>query len=85
MQSEARTYLLALDKQLSQKCYESSLAEWDYATNINEENLESFSATRSYLENRNDPEDSFINTEISSINFIDTLNSLVKCPFKSKN
>ena len=39
MQGEARTYLLALDKLLSQKCYESSLAEWAYATDINDQNL----------------------------------------------
>ena len=39
LESEARSFLLSLDKQLSEKCFESSVAEWNYATDINEQNL----------------------------------------------
>lgn len=34
----ARTYLDNLDRLLSQKCYESSVAEWNYETDINLQN-----------------------------------------------
>ena len=39
LESEARSFLLSLDSQLSEKCFESSIAEWNYATDINEQNL----------------------------------------------
>ncbi|XP_059351358.1 angiotensin-converting enzyme-like [Daphnia carinata] len=38
LESEARSYLAELDRSSSQKCYESSVAEWAYATDINDEN-----------------------------------------------
>lgn len=38
LESEARSYLAELDQLSSQKCYESSVAEWAYATDINDEN-----------------------------------------------
>lgn len=38
LESEAHSYLVELDQLSSQKCYESSVAEWAYATDINDEN-----------------------------------------------
>lgn len=38
LEAEASSYLSEMDQLSSQKCYESSLAEWAYATNINEQN-----------------------------------------------
>lgn len=40
VESEARSYLAELDRLSSQKCYESTVAEWAYATDINSENEE---------------------------------------------
>ena len=39
-ETEARSYLAYVDDLSSQKCYESSVAEWAYATDINTENAE---------------------------------------------
>lgn len=40
MESVARDYLAEIDRVSSQKCYESSIAEWNYATDINTKNEE---------------------------------------------
>lgn len=36
--SEALSYVEELDREFSQKCYDISEIEWNFATNINDEN-----------------------------------------------